>query len=266
MLWRTLLVLIVALAVSVDAAKVQDKSGKTALKKKEKKKPKTKKVRKRYSREAIQKESIAAWPTLTEIDSRIAAIGVPELDRLLVDRPPLGSPVADDPLSGMDRGSGPMASTERSAGVASVAFPDPATDPLERLRKVAGPLLGAPYRSGGESMEGFDCSGFVRTVLKAFGQNLNGRSSTEYYKQGVPVDKDRLQTGDLLFFADHHRSIGHVGIYLAEGKFVHASVGKGVIVSALDEKYYRAKYKAARRHDSFAEALRDSQEPQVPVP
>lgn len=263
MLWRTLLVLVLGLAVSGPAAKVADKGAKTALKKKPAKKAKAKKARKRYTREAIRNESIAAWPTLTEIDSRIAAIGVPELDRLLVDRPPLGASVADDPLSDMDRGSGPMTSSERSAGVASVAFPDPATDPLDRLRKVAEPFLGAPYRTGGESVDGFDCSGFVRTVLRAFGQNLTGRSSTEYYKQGVPVDKDRLQTGDLLFFADHHRSIGHVGIYLAEGKFVHASVGKGVIVSALDEKYYRAKYKAARRHDSFAEALRDPQEPQV---
>lgn len=262
MLWRTLFVLLVGIAVSSEAAKAPRKGTKTAHAKK--KKPG--KARKHYSREAIQQESIAAWPTLTEIDSRIAAIGVPELDRLLVDRPPLGAAVADDPLSGLDRGSDPMPSSERSPGVASVAIADPASDPLARLRKVAGPLLGAPYRTGGESLSGFDCSGFVRTVLKAFGQNLNGRSSPEYFKQGVPVDKDRLQTGDLLFFADHRRSIGHVGIYLAEGKFVHASVGKGVIVSALDEKYYRVKYKAARRHDSFAEALRNPQEAPSLVP
>jgi cell wall-associated NlpC family hydrolase len=50
------------------------------------------------------------------------------------------------------------------------------------------------------------------------------------------VEKTRLQTGDLLFFSDNSRSIGHVAIYLADGKFVHATTGKGVIVSHLDEK------------------------------
>lgn len=260
MLARAALVLLLGLAVTAQAAKSPRKQSKSARVKKHKQ------PRKRYSRELIQAKSIAAWPSLTEIDNRIAKIGVPELDRLLVDRPPLGIAVAEDPLADLDRGQESMSNAERASGLAAVAMAGSASDPLAKLRKVAEPLLGAPYRSGGESLSGFDCSGFVRTVLRAFGQNLSGRSSPEYYKQGVPVDKSNLQTGDLLFFADHHRSIGHVGIYLADGKFVHASVGMGVIVSDLDEKYYRVKYKAARRHDAFAQALLSSEEPVPAVP
>jgi hypothetical protein len=243
--------LCLALAGQVEARKT-GKAAKPGLAKKSKKKS-----RPRFSRDKMRDASIALWPRFAEFDGRLTKVGVPELDRLLVERPPLGEPIAENADSNPDEsGSRRLASESRDRGVSSVALVGREEAPLERLKRVAEPLLGSPYRAGGESEDGFDCSGFVRAVTRAFGQNLTGRSSPAFYTQGVPVDKDHLQTGDLLFFADHHRSVGHVAIYLADGKFVHASVQRGVIVSDMDEKYYRNKYKGARRLDDFALALR----------
>jgi murein DD-endopeptidase / murein LD-carboxypeptidase len=249
---RTGFALILCLALVGQAeAKTSRKSSKTGVSKKSNKKP-----RHRFSRDKIRDESIALWPRFAEFDGRIGKVGVPELDRLLVDRPPLGELVTDNIDSNLDdQGSRRLAAESRDRGVSGVAVGGRDEAPLERLKRVAEPLLGSPYRTGGESTDGFDCSGFVKTVLRAFGHNLSGRSSPAYFAQGVPVDRDHLQTGDLLFFADHHRTVGHVAIYLAEGKFVHASVQRGVIVSDLDEPYYRTKYKGARRQPEFTQAL-----------
>lgn len=260
MLARTGLAAILCLALAGQVeAKPSGNASKSSLAKKSKKKP-----RQKVSREKLRDASIASWPRFAEFDGSVAKVGIPELDRLLVERAPLGEPAVDDVESNLDdRGSRRLAAESRGQDVSRVARGDGDDAPLDRLKKVAEPYLGAPYRIGGESIDGFDCSGFVRTVLRSFGQTLTGRSSPTYYTQGEPVAKDRLQTGDLLFFADRRRSIGHVGIYLAEGKFVHASVQRGVMVSGLDEKYYKAKYKGARRHEDFANALR-SWEPLPP--
>jgi cell wall-associated NlpC family hydrolase len=209
----------------------------------------------RVSREKAISSSLAAWPDQARRVFQIDPMGVPELDRLLTDRPPVGVAVVD-PTDGMELPSGRMASEPRPDGLAASLF-SAATDPVKKLKAVAMPLLGSPYRTGGEGASGFDCSGLVRTLLRSFGQSLAGRSSPEFWKQGAPVDKTRLQAGDLLFFSDHHRSIGHVAMYLSDGKFVHASVGSGVIVSALDEEYYRRRYKGARRLTEFARQLWD---------
>jgi hypothetical protein len=207
----------------------------------------------RVSREQAKTESLAAWPDKAHRIFQIDPIGVPELDRLLADRPPLGVAVTDS-MDDMDLPVGRMASETRPAGLFAGLICS-ATDPVQKLKAVAEPMLGSPYRTGGEATSGFDCSGLVLTLLRSFGQAIAGRSSPEFWKQGEPVDKSRLQAGDLLFFSDHHRSIGHVAMYLSDGKFVHASVGKGVIVSELDEAYYRSRYKGARRLTEFARRL-----------
>lgn len=210
----------------------------------------------RVSRETAKTESLASWPDHANRALQIDQIGVPELDRLLADRPPLGVAVVD-PTEDLELPTGRMSSSTRTLELLpGMAGPD--MDPVRKLKAVAGPLLGSPYRSGGAtSTAGFDCSGFVLTMLRSFGQHLTGRSSPDFWKQGAPVDKTRLQAGDLLFFSDHRRSIGHVAMYLSDGKFVHASVGSGVIVSGLDEDYYRRRYKGARRLTEFARRLWD---------
>lgn len=264
MIWRIALVVSLSLAVSAQAAtKKVVKHGRSSSVKKSKKA-----IRKSYSRDKIREESMSNWPRIAEFDSRPGKVGVPELDRLLDEHPPLGASVSEDPTSDVAIPSDQRMSVDRrDRGISKLALVESDPDPLERIKLVSEPLLGTPYRSGGESTRGFDCSGFVLTVLRAFGQDLTGRSSTAFHTQGRPVEPERLQTGDLLFFSDHHRSIGHVAIYLSEGKFVHASVQKGVIVSSLDEKYYKLKFKSARRLDGFARALLSGDVPAVsPLP
>ena len=107
--------------------------------------------------------------------------------------------------------------------------------------------LNTPYRYGGNSKSGIDCSRFVMKIYQeALGLDTKGTSS-ELYRQGFSIDKSQLQEGDLVFFKTRGSGISHVGIYLQDGKFVHSSTSKGVIVSSLDEAYWqRTYYKAAR--------------------
>lgn len=107
---------------------------------------------------------------------------------------------------------------------------------------------GTRYRRGGVSAKGFDCSGFVKFVYSTEGVTLP-HSSRSLYKYGVPVQKSELQPGDILFFSNtYRRGISHVGLYIGEGKFIHASTRRGgVRVDDLEAWYYRRHYTGARR-------------------
>ena len=112
---------------------------------------------------------------------------------------------------------------------------------------LAKQYLGVPYVWAGASPSGFDCSGFVSYVYKSLGYQTN-RTAADIYKNGVAVDKSALEPGDAVFFASSSEAIGHVGIYIGDGQFIHASSGKGcVIISGLDESYYANMYVGARR-------------------
>lgn len=101
--------------------------------------------------------------------------------------------------------------------------------------------LGVRYKSAGVSKKGVDCSGFAHLIYqKVYGVAIS-RSSSEQANMSHKVSKNRLETGDLVFFATNSKNrnrINHVGIYLKEDKFIHASTSRGVIVSSLKEKYY----------------------------
>lgn len=98
---------------------------------------------------------------------------------------------------------------------------------------------GTTYKYGGRSKEGVDCSGLASIFYKeVFKKEING-SSSAIYEQCVPVRKDDLHEGDLVFFKIDSKEISHVGIYLQNNKFVHASVKAGVIINDLNEDYYR---------------------------
>lgn len=99
--------------------------------------------------------------------------------------------------------------------------------------------LGTRYKYSGNSKNGIDCSGFVSEMYKnTYCIALNG-SSGSIFSLVKPVEKDQLQEGDILFFKIKRNQISHVGVYLGNNKFAHASVHSGVIVSDLDEKYYK---------------------------
>jgi len=120
---------------------------------------------------------------------------------------------------------------------------------VQRLLKGAGSLLGTPYRWGGTSPDGgFDCSGLVNYVFRtALGIELP-RVSRDMARDGERVDRDALSAGDLVFFSRRGSRIDHVGIYLGDGRFVHAPrTGKDVMVSELDTGYWSRKFMQARR-------------------
>lgn len=119
------------------------------------------------------------------------------------------------------------------------------------LFTVAEKWLGVPYRYGGNTKKGCDCSGFVSQVYKAvYGKSLERNSAAIRDKNCSKIRRSQLRTGDLVFFkTGSSRKINHVGIYLKDNKFIHASSSKGVIVSSLEEKYYIRTYVCSGRVD-----------------
>ena len=106
---------------------------------------------------------------------------------------------------------------------------------------------GVRYRYGGITTRGMDCSGLVYRVLNTHGISAP-HNSRALYRLGKSVARKDLEAGDLVFFHTRGRGISHVGIYIGDGKFVHASSGKGrVRVDRLDEGYYARRYVGARR-------------------
>jgi len=117
-----------------------------------------------------------------------------------------------------------------------------------RVVEIAKQYLGSPYSYGGSSPNGFDCSGFTQYVYKQVGIDLP-RSSSGQADIGKKVSKDNLQPGDIVIFSDTYRSgPSHTGIYLGNGKFIHASTStKGVIISDLNSDYYKNHFSYGRR-------------------
>lgn len=113
-------------------------------------------------------------------------------------------------------------------------------------------FLGTPYRYGGSSKSGIDCSGFVQQVFQFFDRELP-RASSAQAKEGFPISKDELRAGDLIFFATRGGSnVTHVGIVHnvdsdGQVEFIHASTSKGVIVTPLSDSYWSKRYLYAKR-------------------
>ena len=108
-------------------------------------------------------------------------------------------------------------------------------------------FLGAPYLYGGTSREGIDCSGLTSRVYESAVKKLLPRSAREQYQVGKEVSKDELAFGDLVFFSTTGRTPSHVGIYIEDDIFVHASVLNGVTISSLESTYYRTRFVGGRR-------------------
>jgi len=107
---------------------------------------------------------------------------------------------------------------------------------------------GTPYRWGGSSRSGFDCSGFTSYLYRRKGVNLPHSASAQF-RMGHRVGHGELKPGDLVFFETVHKGISHVGMYVGNGRFVHASSRRsgGVRVDSLQSGYYRERFRGARR-------------------
>jgi murein DD-endopeptidase / murein LD-carboxypeptidase len=120
--------------------------------------------------------------------------------------------------------------------------------------------IGTPYRYAGSSKKGIDCSGFTKQLYsQVFNLDIK-RNSRDIFSMVSPVKKDELKEGDLVFFKIRSRSISHIGIYLGNDRFAHAS-SRGVAVSSLDDAYYsRYFYKGGRMLASFKKELMEGAE------
>jgi len=150
--------------------------------------------------------------------------------------------------------SSSAANSTASGGSATSSSPSAA--PTEGVSGASGSeilaeaqkYLGTPYVNGGASPSGFDCSGFVYYVLKQVGYSPY-RTPADQYKQGSTVEKDDLQPGDIVFFANTYTSgLSHVGIYAGGGQFIHSPNSRSTVsYSDLTSGYWAQHYYGARR-------------------
>ncbi|MFL9834180.1 C40 family peptidase [Chryseobacterium terrae] len=122
---------------------------------------------------------------------------------------------------------------------------------IDNILAEAQTYLGTPYRYGGMTRNGIDCSAFVLSVFGAAAGLTLPRVAASQSQEGEAVDKENLQKGDLIFFS-HGKRISHVGIVenvTEEGEimFIHAATSKGVMISSLNDSYWGPKYRFAKR-------------------
>ncbi|WP_196138637.1 NlpC/P60 family protein [Aliikangiella sp. G2MR2-5] len=116
----------------------------------------------------------------------------------------------------------------------------------QRLLRQYSQWQGTPYRLGGSSKKGIDCSAFVQIVMQKGLSTHLPRTTIAQSRFGRLISHAELSTGDLVFFKTTHR-VRHVGIYLGEQKFMHASTSSGVMISRMDDIYWRQRYWMSRR-------------------
>ena len=134
-----------------------------------------------------------------------------------------------------------------SSGASQAVYQNKSDTTGKQIVAYSRELIGSPYRYGGESPTGFDCSGLVRYVYGKVGITVP-HSSRLLYQQSRKVSLKHLQPGDLLFFNISRNKISHVGIYAARGSFIHApSSGKRVSVARLNNPYWEKRLVGAGR-------------------
>jgi cell wall-associated NlpC family hydrolase len=135
--------------------------------------------------------------------------------------------------------------------------PDPSLTPQVVMSKNANPTtagiittsrkyLGVPYKFGGITPKGFDCSGYLQYIFNENGMQIP-RTADEQYKIGTSITQTQLQSGDLVFFTTYEKGASHCGLYLGDGKFIHASSSKGIHIDELNNSYWKPRYIGAKR-------------------
>jgi len=172
---------------------------------------------------------------------------------------------ASDPMANMLRERGLI---ERGSAAAS-QFASSASDVASDMVLRAMNFLGVPYKRGGQSVEqGFDCSGFTRHVFESsLGLVLPRRSQEQAKAPGLlNVKREELRPGDLVFFNTLRSAFSHVGIYVGDGKFIHAPRTGGLVrVEDMRAAYWAKRYNGARRAPEGTVVIPETLAPGVPL-
>ena len=133
-------------------------------------------------------------------------------------------------------------------GEGAAVSPATANDLGQQIVTTAKQYLGTDYVWGGMSEAGFDCSGFVNYVYKLYGYSMYRVAQDMYTNNGTAVSKDQLQPGDMVLFGYSAWNITHVGMYIGDGQFIHASSSADeVVITDLSQNYYTRMYVGAKR-------------------
>lgn len=129
-----------------------------------------------------------------------------------------------------------------------------ASSTVEKIIAEARRWIGTPYCYGGIGRDGTDCSGMVMTIYRQVADIALPRNSARQQEACQPVSPDRIAPADLVFFSSKRSGggVSHVGIYIGDKEFIHASTSRGVMISRLDEPYYTAHYHSAGRVPALA--------------
>jgi cell wall-associated NlpC family hydrolase len=123
----------------------------------------------------------------------------------------------------------------------------PAPSAGEKIVSIAAGMIGTPYRYGGETPKGFDCSGLVFYSFERMGVKVP-RTAADQRKAAERVKRDDLELGDLVFFRSSKGRVDHVGIYAGDGRFIHSpNAGRVVSYAYLDDPYYQKHFVSAGR-------------------
>ncbi len=121
------------------------------------------------------------------------------------------------------------------------------TNDYLRLGMILRKYLGKPYKGSSKYLPGLDCSKFTSSVFREFDRIELPRTVADQLKSGTQVVRTRLKFGDLVFFRTERNRVSHVGIFVGNNSFIHASSSRGVIITSLNEPYWAKRFADARR-------------------
>ena len=153
--------------------------------------------------------------------------------------------IRSDLMTVLSQGSGSSGGVTASS---RPSVPDATLSLGQQIADFAASFAGHRYVWGGTSPSGFDCSGLVTYVMRQYGISVTRTASGQFRDNGVSVSKSELIPGDLVFFSRNGHSVTHVGIFIGNGRFVHASGTRvGVIISDINSSYYTRVWFGAKR-------------------
>ena len=162
--------------------------------------------------------------------------------------------------------SAPAAVSSERTGSREVAVPPKASPSMSALLMEADSWVGTPYKYGGNTREGVDCSGFVLQVyLRALDISLP-RTSAQQQEFCRKIRRDEMKPGDLMFFSVREGgNVGHVGIYIGDDKMIHASSKAGVVVAPVTTDYFVRNYLGSGRVEAYGKRLASESKQTAPT-